>query len=214
MPRPPWCRAPEGTLHDHRCRNEGRRSHQEQTGQGDTEERKRCHEQRLGAGEPPLGRRDNLHIAGVGIDALQTGGRLARIVLEQLPAEPCLANLVETAADRGEFGRHDALAERVSLLVADLKPEIGRFTTQLLQFGRLAQHQAALRVARDRALHDVDHAIFIPLGQREAGCAQPGEDDRNQRNQNGGLEREEAPAEPRAQAIGIVVLAHGSFFRR
>ena len=94
---------PEGALHDHRRRDEGRGAHHEQAGQGDAEKRQRGHEQRLGTGQPALRRGDDLHIAGVGLDALQPRRRLARIVLEHLPAEPRLADLVEAAADRREF---------------------------------------------------------------------------------------------------------------
>ena len=120
-----------------------------------------------GAGELALRRRDDLHLAGVGVDPLQPRRGLARIVLEQLPAEPRLARLVEGAADCGEFGRHSAFAERMSLPVADQEPEIGCLAAQLFQLGRRSQDQVAARVARDRALDDFDHAIFVAAGEHE-----------------------------------------------
>jgi len=204
----------EGAPHDHRRRNERRRSHEEQAGQGDSQQCKRGHEQRLGAGELALRRRDDLHIAGVGIDPLQPRRGLARIVLEQLPAEPGLADLVEAAADGGEFGRHGAFAERMSLPVADQEPEIGGLAAQLFQLGRRPQDQVALRVASERALDDIDHAIFVAPGDHEPRHAQRPDDDGNERREQHRLERQQAPAQPRAQAIGFVVLAHGSFFKR
>ncbi len=153
-------------------------------------------------------RRDDLHIAGVGVDALQPRRRLARVVLEHLPAEPRLADLVEAAADRREFRRHGAFDQRMSLPVADQKPEIRCLGAQLFQLGRLPQDQVAFRVTRERALHDIDHAILVALREHEARDAERTDDDGNQRQQQRGLEREQAPAQSRAQAIGIVVLAH------
>lgn len=158
----------EGAPHDHRCRDEGRGSHQKEAWQGDAEERKRCHDQRLGAGQPALCRRDDLHIAGLGVDPLQPRRRLARIVLEQLPAEPRLADLVEAAADRSEFGRHGTFGERMSLPVADQEPEVWCLGTQLFELGRRPHGQAALCVARQCVLHDVDHAILVALGEHKS----------------------------------------------
>ena len=160
--------SPEGAPHDHWCRYEGRRSHHQKAGQGDAEECKRSHEQRLGAGQPALCRRDDLYIAGVGVDPLQPRGWLARIVLEKLPAEPRLADLVEAAADRGEFSRHGTFGQRMSLVVSDQEPEIRCLAAQLLQLRRRPQDQAALCVARECALHDVDHTILVAVGDHEA----------------------------------------------
>lgn len=170
-------------MHDHRRRNEGRGTHHEQTGQGDAEKRQRGHQQRLGPGQPALRRRDDLHIAGVGLDALQPRCRLAWIVLEHLPTEPRLADLVEAAADRREFRRHGAFGQGMSLPVADQKPEVRRFSTQLLQIGRRPQDQVAVRIMRERALHDIDDAILVALGEHEARGAERTDDDGNQRQQ-------------------------------
>ncbi len=102
----------------------------------------------------------------------------------------------------------------MSLAVADQEPEIRCLASQLLQLGRRPHDQSALCVARQCALHDVDHTILVAVGDHESRRGQRSDDDGNQRDQQRGLEREQPPAQPRAQAIGIVVLAHGSFLRR
>lgn len=160
--------ASEGAPHDHRRCDQRGGPHQEQAGERDAEQHERGREHRLGAGELSLCRGDDLDVAGVGFDALQPRRRLAWIVLEELPAEAGLTDLVEGAADSGEFGRHGAFAQRMPLPVADQQPEVGRLLTQLFQLGRRPQRQSALCVARERALHDFDNAIFVPLDQHEA----------------------------------------------
>lgn len=128
-------------------------------------------------------------MAGIGVDPLQPRRRLARIVLEHLPAEPGLADLVEAGADRGEFGRHGAFAEDATLPVADQEPEIGRLAAQLRQLGRRPQGQRALRIARERALDDIDDTVLVAPGEHEARCAQRSDHDRNQCKEQCGLER-------------------------
>ena len=100
------------------------------------------------------------------------------------------------------------------LPVADQKPEVRCLGAQLFQVGRRAQGQPAVCVTRKRALHDLDHAIFVALRQHEALGAECADDNANQCQKQCGLKRKQAPAQSRAQAIGIVVPAHGSFFRR
>ena len=78
----------------------------------------------------------------------------------------------------------------------------------------LGCYLVSLRVASERALDDIDHAIFVAPGDHEPRHAQRPDDDGNERREQHRLERQQAPAQPRAQAIGFVVLAHSSFFKR
>jgi hypothetical protein len=52
--------------------------------------------------------------------------------------------------------------------VAHQEPEVRRAIAQLPELCRGTQHQAAIRVTRERPLHDLDHVIFVLLQQRQA----------------------------------------------
>jgi len=93
----------EGSLHHHwRCDRGGGRHHQ-QAGKSDAQKCQGRGERSLAARHFPLGGGENLHGARVAIDTFQPRGRLAWAVVEELPAQPCLTDLVEGTADSGKF---------------------------------------------------------------------------------------------------------------